>query len=116
MEQLFKKINLSNIINIENVDSSQNSVFKITTEDNTYLVKEYSNDAIKTEDDLNKRIKQINLSKILNNSGIPTIIPIEFDNNHFIQNNGKYYLIYNYLDYKTLTSNELTIHHIKTLS
>jgi hypothetical protein len=81
MEQLFKKINLSNIINIESVDSSQNSVFKITTEDNTYLVKEYSNDAIKTEDDLNKRIKQINLSKILNNSGIPTIIPIAIFNN-----------------------------------
>lgn len=116
MIELFKKLKLPVVTNIEKVNSSQNSVFKVTTIDNIYLVKEYSLDAIKTEKDLELRTKQINISKILNNSGIPTIIPIEFDNKYFIMHNNRYYLIYNYLEYKTLTQDELSIFHIKTLA
>ena len=47
MNELFKQLNLGIITNIEPVDSSQNSVVKITTLDNEYLVKQYSKDAIK---------------------------------------------------------------------
>ena len=97
MINLFKQLKLPVVTNIEKVNSSQNSVFKVTTLDNTYLVKEYSLDAIKTEKDLELRTKQINISKILNNSGIPTIIPIEFDNEYFVLYNSRYYLIYNYI-------------------
>lgn len=116
MIELFKQLKLPVVTNIEKVNSSQNSVFKVTTLDNIYLVKEYSLDAIKTEKDLELRNNQINISKILNNSGIPTIIPIEFDNEYFVLYNSRYYLIYNYLDYKTLTQDELSIFHIKTLA
>ncbi len=116
MNELFKKLNLGIITNIEPVDSSQNSVVKITTLDNAYLVKQYSKDAIKNENDLLTRTKQIDISKVLNSSGIPTILPIEFNNENFIHYDNKYYLIYNYLEYKTLSSEELNDYYITTLA
>lgn len=116
MNELFKQLNLGIITNIEPVDSSQNSVVKVTTLDNEYLVKQYSKDAIKNEQDLNTRKKQIDISKVLNSSGIPTILPIEFNNENFIHYNNNYYLIYNYLEYKTLDSKELNNYYIETLS
>lgn len=116
MKELFKELNLGIITKIEPVDSSQNSVHKITTLDNAYLVKEYSKDAIKSEEDLYTRKKQIQISKILNSSGVPTILPIEFNNENFIQYDNKYYLIYNYLEYKTLNVDDLNEYYISTLA
>lgn len=116
MKELFKHLNLEEIINIEKVDSSQNSVYKVTTKDNNYLVKEYSDNAISNKEDLITRTKQISISEYLNNSGIKTILPIKFNNEYFINYNNKYYLIYNYLNYKTLNRNELNNTYMKILS
>lgn len=116
MKDLFKKLNLEEILNIEELDSSQNSVYKITTKDNNYLVKEYSNNAISNKEDLITRTKQISISEYLNNSGIKTILPIKFNNETFINYNNKYYLIYNYLNYKTLNHNELNNTYMKIIA
>ena len=116
MKNLFKKINLDTIINIDKIDSSQNKVYKVTTKDNLYIVKEYSKDAIKDESELKLRKEQINVSKILNDNGIPTIIPIEFENEYFIKHNDNYYLIYYYFNYDILQEKEVKINHIKLLS
>lgn len=116
MKELFNLLKLAPITNIEPVDSSQNTVFKISTIDNDYLLKEYSKDAIKNEEDLHTRNVQINISKILNNSGIPTIIPIEFNNEYFINFNNRYYLIYNYFEYKVLEEQDLNNYYIETLA
>ena len=91
MKDLFKQLNLEEILNIEKVDSSQNSVYKVTTKENNYLVKEYSDNAISNKEDLITRTKQINISEYLNNSGIKTILPIKFNNEIFINYNNKYY-------------------------
>lgn len=116
MEKLFNDLKLSPIKNIEPVDSSQNTVFKVTTIDNEYLLKKYSHDAIKDVAELQKRKQQIEISKTLSNSGIPTIIPIEFNGEYFIDYNNHYYLIYNYFEYKTLEEKELNNNYIKILS
>ena len=116
MKDLFKQLNLEEILNIEKVDSSQNSVYKVTTKENNYLVKEYSDNAISNKEDLITRTKQINISEYLNNSGIKTILPIKFNNEIFINYNNKYYLIYNYLNYKTLNRDELNNTYMKILA
>lgn len=116
MKELFNKLDLGDVVSIENIDSSQNSTYKVTTLTGKYLLKKYSSDVIKDEIDLMTRKKQINISKILNSNGILTILPIEFYNENFIIYNDEYYLIYNYLEYKVLTEEELTVQHIKKLA
>ena len=113
---IFKYLNLGDILSIKRVDSSQNIVYEVSTNEDTYVLKEYSSDAIKDLKDLSKRNKQIVVSTCLNDSGVSTILPIKFRGNYFLHYQNKYYLIYKYFDYKVLKSEELTIEHIKILA
>ena len=114
--EIFKKIKLEEIKNIEKLDSSQNNVYKITTKNNSYILKKYSNFAIKNKKELNKRKLQIEISKELNELGIKTILPIKFNNDYFIYYKNNYYLIYEFYNYKVIKSKELTLKHIKILA
>lgn len=77
MNELFKQLNLGIITNIESVDSSQNSVVKVTTLDNEYLVSNI--------DEPNRINDSISMTKELLN---------------FIKNKGKLLKIYNDIIYR----------------
>jgi len=113
---IMNKYNLGNITKIELLNSSQNKVYKVFTTNNIYVIKEYSKDAIKNNYQLRKRKEQIRISKILNENGIKTILPLTINNKYFIFFKGKYYIIYNYIAKNTLNEIELTTKHIKILA
>jgi len=116
INKIIEKYNLGKIEEIELLNSSQNNVYKVLTKEGIYIVKEYSKDAISNYYYLRKRKEQIRISKILNDNGINTVLPIEFNNKYFILSRKKYYLIYNYIDEKVLKEEELTVDNIKTLA
>ena len=64
----------------------------------------------------NLRPLSIKQSQLRPSTVHPTILPIEFDNENFIHHDNKYYLIYNYLEYKTLNSEDLNEYYITTLA
>ena len=101
---------------MKKVDSSQNTVYEVVTSNGKYILKEYSNDAINSVKDLEKRNKQIIVSSTLNDNGISTILPLKFQNNYFIHYQNRYYLIYKYFDHEILKEDELTVEHIKALA
>ena len=72
--------NLGEVENIEKLYSSQNNVYKLITNKSIYTIKEFSYDAIKNNYYLRKRKEQIRVSKVLNEIGIETSIPIPFNN------------------------------------
>lgn len=47
IEKIANKCKLDKIIKIKTLTSSQNNVYKVTTDKNTYIIKEYSKDAIR---------------------------------------------------------------------
>ncbi len=98
------------------LDSSQNIVYKVKTEDKTYTIKEYSKDAIRDEEDLIDRKRQVSVSEQMGKNGVPVILPLKFNKKNFIHYKGKYYLIYDFKEYKTITSSELTVKNIKKLA
>lgn len=116
IEKIFKTLNIGSITNIELLPSSENTVYKVTTEEKNYVVKKYSKDSIKNEKDLNKRKKQISISKTLKENGIPTILPLEFDDKYFILHRNTYFLIYDYYPYKSISSLDMTSKKIKKLA
>ena len=73
IEKIANKCKLGKVIKIETLTSSQNNVYKVTTDKNTYVIKEYSKDAISNYYYLKKRKEQIKISKKLKDKGINTI-------------------------------------------
>ena len=116
ISNLVSKYNLGNTLDLEILNSSQNTVYKVTTDKGIYVIKEYSKDAISNYYYLKKRKEQIRISEILNDNNIKTIIPISYNNRRFIFYEDNYYLIYNYVTDKVRDSNEIDINNIKTLA
>lgn len=46
IEKIANKWKLGKVIKMKTLTSSQNNVYKVTTDKNTYVIKEYSKDAI----------------------------------------------------------------------
>ena len=116
MGELFEILKLGKIKEIKRVESSQNKVFEVITDNGNYIVKRYSKDAINEKKDLDRRIKQIEISERFSKNGINVILPLKFGNNYFVKYIEDYYLIYEYFDYKILEDEELNLNNIKILA
>ena len=84
-------------------DSSQNRVFKIITTKGSYIVKEFSKDAIGNYYYLRKRKEQIAISEQLKKHKINCIIPKRINDKHFFLLDKQYYLVYDCSKDKYLT-------------
>lgn len=115
MGDLFEVLNLGRLKEIVKVNSSQNKVFEVITDSGKFILKQYSKDAIKGKKDLNKRIKQIEISEQFNKKGINVILPLRFGNNYFVKYIDNYYLIYDYYEYRIIDEDELTLKEIEIL-
>lgn len=113
---IFKKLNLGDVLKIKRVDSNQNIVYQIKTQNKNFILKEYSKDAIKDNNDLAKRNKQLRISEKFNSNGIKTVLPLKFNGHYFILFENKYYLIYEYMNYNVLEYYEVTLDNIITLA
>jgi len=116
IQNIISNNKLGTIKDIELFDSSQNRVYKVTTDKGIFVIKEFSKDAIGNYYYLKKRKEQIRISNLLNKKGIFTVVPISFNKIFFQYLNNHYYLIYNFVEEKPLKKEELTIEHIKKLA
>lgn len=115
MGDLFEVLNLGRLKEIVKVNSSQNKVFEVITDSGKFILKQYSKDAINEKKDLNKRIKQIEISEQFSDHGINVILPLKFGKNYFVKYIDDYYLIYDYYEYRIIDEDELTLKEIEIL-
>ena len=94
INKIFEVLELGKVEDTKILDSSQNTVYKVTTDKKEYVLKEYSKDAIRNEYELNKRKRQISVSEKYSQNGIPTILPLKFNNRNFIKYKNRYYLFF----------------------
>jgi Ser/Thr protein kinase RdoA (MazF antagonist) len=116
IEKIFTTLELGGVTNIKYVVSSQNIVYKIETEKKSYILKEYSEAAIKNAYDLQKRKMQVSVSEKFSQNGIPAILPIKFVGKNFIHYKKKYYLLYDNVEYTTISEKELTPKKLKKMA
>ena len=93
IEKIFTTLELGGVTNIKAIESIRNIIYKIDTEDKTYILKEYSENSIKNSYDLQKRKIQVSVSEKFSQNGIPAILPIKFVGKNFIQRNIIFYMI-----------------------
>ncbi len=108
----FHIYNKDEVISCKHLESSQNNIFIIKTSKDSYIIKEYSHDAIRNNKDLEIRKEQIRISRIWKAKNIPCILPLSdifYSNNH-------YYIIYPYIEGKVYDEGKLNLEQIKKLA
>ena len=106
IEAVFNSIINEDVIDIELMVSSQNTVYKIVTSNSNYILKKYNE--LKTDEELIIRKEQLRISKIWNDNGINTILPIT----DIFKYEDHYYIIYPYIEgnvYDKLNLNQIKI-------
>lgn len=116
LKKICEALKLGTLENVSILDSSQNIVYKVATNEKTYVIKEYSKDAIRDEEDLIDRKRQVSVSEQMSQNGVPAILPLKFNKKSFIHYKGKYFLVYDFLKYKILSPEEITNKKIKKLA
>lgn len=116
LRKIFAVLNLGEIGEISILDSSQNTVYKVSTPRKTYAIKEYSKDAIKNEYDLKKRKRQLSVTEKCSENGVPTILPLKFNSKYFISYKKSYYLAYEFVEYDILDPQDIDSKKIKKLA
>lgn len=116
IEVIFETLNLGHVEEITYMHSSQNLVHLVKTDKNSYYIKQYSKDAIRSNKDLLNRKRQVAVAEKLKENGVPAVLPLTFDNKYFIKYNKDYYLIFDYLDKQPITEKELDTKKIKKLA
>ena len=116
ISMLIEKYELGHIELVEQFDSLQNRVFRVITTSGKYVIKEFSKDSIGNYYQLQKRKKQIEVSKLLDKKGIKCCLPITVERREFLTANGRYYLLYDYVGHRPLEVKDVTLDHIDVLA
>ena len=117
-----KLIKICNVYNLGELElftkehSSQNNVYKVITIKGTFIIKEFTKDAISNYYYLTKRKKQIKIAEKLNKNNISCLIPKKIHKRYFFLFKEHYYLVYDYSKSKILSNEEYTDEHIKSLA
>ena len=108
----FYTYNSDEVIDYKIFRSFQNKVVLLRTNNSSFIVKQYSNDAIGNESDLEIRKEQIRISKIWQDNGIPCILPLT----DIFKYNDHYYVIYPYTEGNVYDEGELNLEQIKKIA
>lgn len=113
LRKIFKKLNLGKI---KEVIEDSTSMYKVTTEDKSYIVKHYNKNDIKNNEDLLNKQRQIAISTKLSENGVPTITPLSFDSKYLIKYQKDYFLVYDSYTSKPISYGELSKKSIKKIA
>ncbi|MBE6155839.1 MAG: hypothetical protein E7164_03675 [Firmicutes bacterium] len=97
LQKATENFSLGKILSYEKLNSSENNVYKVSTQKGVYVIKIFSKSAIKNIFDYFRKKKQIEISKVLAKADVPCILPLELKGKNFFKYE-QYYLVYPYLN------------------
>lgn len=90
-------------------------MYKVKTNKGTYAVKELNSGIMKREEAYNNFVFSEKVTDIAKENGVSAIGALNIDNDIMKLVDGKYYMIFEWLDGKVLNPNEITIEHCKKI-
>lgn len=90
-------------------------MYKVKTNKGTYAVKELNSGIMKRNDAYNNFVFSEKVTDIVKENGISAIGALKIDNDIMKLIDGKYYMIFEWLDGNILKANEITIEHCKKI-
>lgn len=116
IEKFCTKYNLGKVLSITKLYGGlMHKMFKVETSNGIYCIKVLNKEVMSRSDAYDNFIVSENISNLANRSGIPVSSALSIDGNYLIKLDDNYYMVFDYVDGKILSDEEITINHCKKI-
>ena len=116
IEEFCKKYNLGNVINITKLTGGlMHKMFKVETDKGIYAIKILNSEVMLRDNAYDNFVVSEKISNFAKDNGINVSNALIINNNFINKHNNDYYMVFNYVEGKTLTDKEITIQHCKKI-
>lgn len=108
--------NLGNVINISKLSGGlMHKMFKVETDKGTFAIKILNPEVMSRNDAYNNFVISETISNLAKDNGIIVSSALPINGNYLTKYNDKYYMVFNFINGKTLRDEETTIEHCKKI-
>lgn len=116
IEKFFEKYNLGKVINVSKITGGlMHKMYKVETKEKVYCVKVLNEEVMSRKEAYNNFIISESVSNLAKENGIPVSSALNIGGNYLNEMDNFYYMVFDYVDGKTLSDNEITIEHCKKI-
>ncbi len=116
IEKFCNKYNLGKVKTIEKITGGlMHKMFKVETDKKTYCIKVLNPEVMARSESLNNFIVSEKISNLAKKNNIPVSSSLEIKGNFLTKFDNDYYMVFDFVNGKTLKDEEITIEHCKKI-
>ena len=116
IEKFCENYNLGNVINISKITGGlMHKMFKVETDKGTYCVKVLNPEIMSRDTAYNNFVVSEKISNLAKDNGIPVSSALDINGNYLTKFEDMYYMVFDYVEGKTLKDDEITVEHCKKI-
>lgn len=116
IEKFCEKYNFGHVISISKITGGlMHKMFRVETDKGVYCVKVLNPEVMSRETAYNNFVTSEKVSNLAKANGIPVSSALDIDGDYLKKMDDMYYMIFDYVDGKTLKDDEITVEHCKKI-
>ena len=116
IEKFCKKYGLGKVMSITKISGGlMHKMFKVETDKGIYCVKVLNPEVMSRKEAYGNFVVSESVSNLAKKNGIPVSSALNIDGNYLTKLDDMYYMVFDYVDGKTLKDDEITVEHCKKI-
>lgn len=116
IEKFCKEYNFGEFLNITKISGGlMHKMFKVETKNGIYCVKVLNPEVMSRSDAYSNFVISESVSNLAKKNGIPVSSALDIDGNYLTKLDDMYYMVFDYVNGKTLKDDEITVEHCKKI-
>ena len=116
IEKFCERYNLGKVLNITKISGGlMHKMFKVETEKGIYCVKVLNPEVMSRKEAYGNFVVSESVSNLAKQNGIPVSSSLDIDGNYLTKLDDMYYMVFDYVEGKTLKDYEITVEHCKKI-
>lgn len=116
IKRFCKEYNLGEVLNITKISGGlMHKMFKVDTTKGIYCIKVLNPEVMSRKEAYGNFVVSESVSNLAKKNGIPVSSALDIDGNYLTKLDNMYYMVFDYVDGKTLKDDEITVEHCKKI-
>ena len=116
IEKFCEKYDFGKVINITKISGGlMHKMFKVETDKGIYCVKVLNPEVMSRKEAYGNFVVSESVSNLVKKNGIPVSSALDIDGNYLTKLDDMYYMVFDYIEGKTLKDDEITVEHCKKI-
>ena len=116
IEKFCEKYNFGKVINITKISGGlMHKMFKVETDKGVYCVKILNPEVMSRKEAYGNFVVSESVSNLAKKNGIPVSSALDIDGNYLTKLDNMYFMVFDYIEGKILTDDEITIEHCRKI-